>query len=287
MTSKQTFSILFWINSSRAKDNMAEIYARIVVNRKRVNISLKTKIDIEKWDKNKGRLKTKDQGSLLVNEFIEQTRSQIFQCYMDLKANKETITAPSVKARYLGEDEDHTSMKELIAYHNEKMQHVLHPNTMRHFQTSQNYIMEYIKKEYKCKDYLLKDLDYSFVIGSESFLRSYKPKHYQVKIGNNTIMKHIQRLRKMIRMAFHMEWINRDPFVKFKPKLIKKERDFLTQTELERLESFSCSIDRLTNVKDLFVFSCYTGIPYGDLMLLRKKNIVEGEDGRNCSICRK
>ena len=78
MTSTQTFSILFWINSSRAKDNMAEIYARIVVNRKRVNISLKTKVDIEKWDKNKGRLRSKDKGSLLVNEFIEQTRTQIF-----------------------------------------------------------------------------------------------------------------------------------------------------------------------------------------------------------------
>jgi integrase len=61
--------------------------------------------------------------------------------------------------------------------------------------------------------------------------------------------------------------------------LIKKEREFLSQAELEKLENLSCSIERLTNVKDLFVFSCYTGIAYGDIMLLTKKNIVEGEDG--------
>lgn len=279
MTSKQTFSILFWINSSRAKDNMAEIYARIVVNRKRVNISLKTKVDIKKWDKNKGRLKSKDPGSLQINRFIEQTRTQIFQSYMDLQANYESVSATSVKSRFLGEDEHHTSIKELIAYHNEKMQHVLNPATMRHFKTSQNYIMEYVHKEYKSKDYLLKNLDYGFIIGFESFLRSYKPKHYQPQIGNNTIMKHIQRLRKMVTMAFHMEWITKDPFVKFKPKIIKKERDFLTQNELERLEKLSCSVERLTQVKDLFVFSCYTGISFGDIMLLTKKNIVDGEDG--------
>lgn len=279
MTSKQTFSILFWINSSRAKDNMAEIYARIVVNGKRANVSLKMKTDIERWDSNKGRLRTKDKGSLLINGFIEQTRTQIFQCYMDLKVSGGTISAQSIKARFLGEDKDHASMRDIIVYHNEKMEHILHYDTMRHFQTSQAYVIEFIQREYKSTDYLLKDLDYGFVIGFESFLRSYKPKHYQAKIGNNTVMKHIQRLRKMIRMAFHMEWIEKDPFIRFKPKLIKKERDFLSQAELEKLENLSCSIERLTNVKDLFVFSCYTGIAYGDIMLLTKKNIVEGEDG--------
>jgi integrase/recombinase XerD len=279
MTSSQTFSILFWVNNSRAKEGLAEIYARIVVNGRRANISLKTKINPEHWDKSKGRLRTKDKGSLQVNGFIEQTRTQIFQCYMDLKASGSTFTAQSLKARFLGEDQDHKSMTELIAYHNEKMQPKLHYDTMRHFKTSQNYIMEYIQKEYKCSDILLKDLDYKFVIGFESFLRSYKPKHYRVEIGNNTVMKHIQRLRKMVRMAFHMEWIEKDPFIKFKPKLIKKEREFLAETELERLENLSCSITRLTNVKDLFLFSCYTGIAYGDIMLLTKNNIVEGEDG--------
>lgn len=53
MTSSQTFSILFWINASRAKDNMAEIYARIIVNRKRANVSLKIKVEIEKGIKRK------------------------------------------------------------------------------------------------------------------------------------------------------------------------------------------------------------------------------------------
>ena len=52
MGSSTTFSILIWINSSRAKNNAAELYARITVNSKRVNISLKKKIDINTTDNN-------------------------------------------------------------------------------------------------------------------------------------------------------------------------------------------------------------------------------------------
>jgi len=57
MKTQNTFSILFWINASRAKNNEADLFARITVNQKRVNISLKRKVSIESWDKSKSRLK--------------------------------------------------------------------------------------------------------------------------------------------------------------------------------------------------------------------------------------
>lgn len=57
MKTSKTFSILFWINASRAKNNEAEIYARITVDRKRVNISLKRKVNINLWDVVKKRVK--------------------------------------------------------------------------------------------------------------------------------------------------------------------------------------------------------------------------------------
>ncbi|MGB5378229.1 phage integrase SAM-like domain-containing protein [Muriicola sp.] len=140
-------------------------------------------------------------------------------------------------------------------------------------------MIEYIKYEYDKEDMYLQDLNYEFVIGFESFLRSYHPKHYQGSIGNNAVMKHIQRLRRMIPLAYHLEWIERDPFVKFKPKMEKKEREFLTKNELHRIEIFSTTIDRLTVVKDLFPFSGYTGISYGDIMDLDKNSVVKGIDG--------
>src|SRR5690606_28711094 len=141
------------------------------------------------------------------------------------------------------------------------------------------YLLAYVGKEYKSSDINLHDLDYAFVIGFESFLRSYKPDHYQGSIGNNAVMKHIQRLRKMVTLAYHIEWIDRDPFVKFKPVLEKKEREFLTDSELKSIENLFSPIERLTVVKDLFIFSCYTGISYGDIMKLTNNNVLTGIDG--------
>jgi len=279
MKTSQTLGILFWINLSRAKDQKAELYARITVNGKRCNISLKYKVNVNSWDSQKARLKGKGRDAVQTNEYIEVMHNKIFQSYMDLKAKDAIITAQKVKSRFLGEDEKHPTIQELITYHNNKMKYILHKDTMRHYKTSQKYITEYIEKEHGLQDFHLKDLNYSFIIGFEDFLRSYKPKHYQPKIENNTIMKHLQRLRKMVTMAYKNEWIDRDPFIKYKCKVVKKEREFLTQAELDRLEQFSCSVARLNIVRDLFVFSCYTGIAFGDLMLLTEGNIVEGEDG--------
>jgi len=66
------------------------------------------------------------------------------------------------------------------------------------------------------EDMELADLDYKFVLNFENFLRKHKPRHYQKQIGNNTTMKHIQRLRKMVTLAYHIEWIDNDPFRKFR-----------------------------------------------------------------------
>ena len=85
-------------------------------------------------------------------------------------------------------------------------------------------------------------------------------------MGHNTIMKHIQRLRKMVTLAYNMELIEKDPFRRWKNTFQKKERDFLNLSELKQIEDLNFHNDRLDRVRDLFVFSCYTGISYVDIM---------------------
>ncbi|WP_262910188.1 site-specific integrase [Zunongwangia profunda] len=92
-------------------------------------------------------------------------------------------------------------------------------------------------------------------------------------MGHNTAMKHLQRLRKMVTMAYHHEWIPKDPFVRFKSSFINKRRELLTEEELEAIENFQSSINRLNIVKDIFLFSCYTGLSYIDITKLTMDNI--------------
>ncbi len=279
MSPSSTFSILIWINFSRAKNNSAELYARITVNSKRANISLKKKIDINTWDKAKSRVKGNSQEARIINQYIEQTKSSIFQTYQELKSERKLITAQLIKARFLGTDNEKQTIQGVIKYHNEYLAHKLHKDTLRSYKTSQRYILEFIKGKYKTSDVYLENLNYQFIIGFENFLRNYVCKKSLRKIGNNTTIKHIKRLRKMINMAIALEWLNKDPFIKFKAKLEKREREFLTQIELEFIEDYESKISRLDLVKDLFLFSCYTGIAYVDIMELTNKNILKGIDG--------
>ncbi|UMB60155.1 site-specific integrase [Lutibacter sp. A80] len=279
MKTQNTFSILFWINASRAKNNEADLFARITVNQKRVNISLKRKVSIESWDKSKSRLKGNGQEARALNNYIDQTQAAIFKAYQDLVSENKLITSQVIKARYLGIDQQHYSLQNIIDYHNTNFAHKLHKATLGLYKTTQGYLMEFVLKEYKTSDIYLRELNYSFLVKFDNFLRGYKLSRNKKRIGNNTIIKHMQRLRKMVTMAFHMEWIERDPFVKYKPSFIKKEREFLSKKELESIQDYSTDIERLNLVKDLFIFSSYTGIAYVDIMKLTKDNIVLGIDG--------
>ena len=279
MRTSSTFSILFWVYGKRAVNNKANIYIRVTLNGKRVNISLKKKINISTWDEKLQRANGNDKDSRILNLYLNEVQSKVYRIYEDFKRDEVPFTSQMVKAKFLGADKTRFSFQNLIDYYNEKMQHKLHKNTMGQYKTSQRYMMEYILKEYKLTDIPLFNLEYSFIVGFEDFLRSYVPKSGQSKIGNNTAMKHIKRLRSMVTLAYRMKWMERDPFVNFKMKIKKKERGFLTNFELLSIEDLSSSIERLTVVKDLFIFSCYTGISYVDIVQLSDDNIVMGIDG--------
>lgn len=151
--------------------------------------------------------------------------------------------------------------------------------TQKNYFTTQKYISKFLKKHFNTIDMYLKQLDYNFILKFEKFLREYKLLDHQKKMGNNSVMKHIERFRKMVTLSFKLGWIERDPFINFKAKFKKVERGFLTEIELEKIEEKSFSIPRLQLVKDLFVFSCYCGLSYIDVINLAENNINLGIDG--------
>lgn len=138
MKTQNTFSILIWINASRAKNNEAELFARITINQKRANISLKRKIDINSWDKNKAKAKGNSQQARLLNQYLDQVKAKLVHTHQILSNQNKLITAQLIKAAYLGEDETHKSLKEIITYHSNKIKNTLTPGTIRNFGITEN-----------------------------------------------------------------------------------------------------------------------------------------------------
>ena len=279
MKTTSTFSILFWADLARAKDRQASIYARITVNGKRATLSLKRKVPVSDWDAHKGRARGTNQNTRILNSYLEEVNSSLFKSYQDLRNERKLITSHAVKARYLGEDEQNHSITDIINYHKEDMEGKLKWGTQKNYYTTQNYVFNFLLKTYKTTDMYLRELNYDFIIKFEKHLREHVPKDHQKKMGNNTVMKHIERLRKLINLAFKLGWIERDPFLNFKAQFIKNERGFLSLEELKVIEEKQFTIERLQLVKNLFVFSCYTSLSYIDVINLSQDNINIGIDG--------
>ncbi|MDO6803020.1 site-specific integrase [Wenyingzhuangia sp. 1_MG-2023] len=287
MKSLKSYAILFWIYTNRAKNGYTNVYARITINSQRANISLKKKVEVSKWDATKGKIKGNTIEARQINVFLDKQKEKINKAYQELEYEGKLITAQLVKARYLGSDQKHKSLQDLITYHNQFVANKIHKDTLKSYKTSQRYLMEYIQEKLHTTNIYLKELDYQFILSFETFLRNYKPTNGQIKIQNNTVMKHIQRFRKMIKMAVEMNWINKDPFVRFSPTIEKKQREYLSETELEKIQNYHSNIPRLRLVKDLFLFSCYTGLSYIDIRNLSPDNIAKGIDGNNWIITKR
>ncbi|MBO0320673.1 site-specific integrase [Muricauda sp. CAU 1633] len=280
MRSNSTFSVLFWLYSARSKNGKAPIYARISVNGKKLNISLKRRIKINYWDPERQRVKNSTIDAKSINQYLDEFYSGLFQSFQQLRIEGKHITPHSVKARFMDEEVEnqHFTMRDLVSYHNSNMFPKLHGNTSRLYLTSQKYIFLFLKTKLKLEDIRLDELNYKFILDFENFLRKHKPNHYQKQIGNNAVMKHIQRLRKMVSLAYRLEWIDKDPFRQFKQRLTPTNREYLGSEELQAIEKLKLHSKRLKTVRDLFVFSCYTGVCYTDLMLLTEDNVVMGLD---------
>ena len=281
MRTSSTFSILFWIYGTRVKNNQTSIYARVTVNGKRANISLKHKVDVRTWDAKRQRAKGNGETSRTLNQYLDQVHSQLFQCFKNLKLSGKLITAELIKAQYLEEGDNSKTLQDLLEYHTKKTEKTLAIGTLRNFGVTQGYISRYVSNILNTSDVYLKELDYKFICDFESFLHSYWPKGHPKAMSNNTVMKHIQRFRKIVTLGYHIEWMERDPFSRWKPTYEKRERPYLTDNELSNIETYYFPIERLERVRDLFVFSCYTGIAFSDIMNLTRDNILKGIDGND------
>jgi len=151
-----------------------------------------------------------------------------------------------------------------MTYHNQDMKETIAWGTLKNYFTTQKYLQKYLKEKLHTSDILLKEINYKFVTSFEYFLKSFKPLDHHKPLGNNGVMKHMERFRKMINVALKNEWMEKDPFKAYKLKFNKYEKGYLTVEQLELIENKQFAIERLQYVKDLFIFSCYTGLAYTD-----------------------
>ncbi len=213
----------------------------------------------------------------IINNHIEQTITDIYNHYRSLALEDKEITATSLKNAWLGIGEKPKMLVEVFEEHNNNMKKLIGIDftysTYQRYKTTLSHIKEFMQAKYKIDDIPFNKVDYKFIADLELHLKTVR------KCCHNSSTKYIKNFKKIARIAKANDWIKADPFVNHKFKPQKVDRGYLTESELEIMRVKEFAVDRLTNVRDIFLFACYTGLAYSDLKSLTKENIIEKSNG--------
>ncbi|TRX70397.1 site-specific integrase [Carboxylicivirga sp. M1479] len=280
MINQQTFAILFFYRSKRKSKTSGTIYIRITANGLRSDFTSNLKTLKSEWDPKKGHFKGSSIKAKTNNFMLEQIKTKLMCIYQEIRLEEDFILPAMIQRKFMGTDDKQHSLLSLIAYHYDTQKNTLEIGTLKHYKTTKKYLVAFLFELNKSNDIYLKKIDYRFITDFEAFLRKYQPPEQAIrKLAHNSIMKHLARLRTLINLAIKLEWIENDPFKFYKICYKKSKRTFLSKDELFKIETKNFSFERLQIVKDLFLFSCYTGLAYSDIKALTTNNIIIGIDG--------
>ncbi|HKO78893.1 MAG TPA: site-specific integrase [Chitinophagaceae bacterium] len=278
MKSTNNFAVRFILRHTNNNLPEAVIFARIIVDKKQVEISLNKSIDPASWNREKQCAFGSKELVRRINPYIDEVRFKLNDCYRQLTMQDTFITAKAIKSLFVGEEPIHNTLLSLMHYHSDNSKMILKQGTLKNYSATEKYIHRFLKQRYKCDDVLLTQLNYQFISQFELFLRTAEPLDKSNPLTNNGIMKHLERLRKIVTMGVKLEWIPKDPFIRYKLRFQKTERDFLIEDEIEVLETIKLPNDKLEKTRDLFLFACYTGLAYTDMANLQPHSIIIGID---------
>lgn len=277
MLTQSTFSLLFWIRKSKIKNGKAPISCRITVNGQRAELSAQREVAILDWDTKAQIVTGRNHEAKEINNHLAMIKVKLLNCQSKLEARGVPTTAEALKLEYTGIIERPRMLMEIIRQHNNDIKTLINKGyskaTWVKYETTKKHIEGFLKWKYSITDLNIKKLGFEFITDFEFYLRSQK------NIDINTNGKYIKNVKKIIKECVAKNWLEKDPFMAYKVKAKKTERDFLTELELQSIQDKEFDMERLAQIRDVFVFSCYTGLAYIDLYNLSPNNISLGIDG--------
>lgn len=253
------------------------IYLRIIVDLKRVEISIGRDCYPDKWCRRSERMLGNRADAKALNRYMDQFQTKVYDAEEYLVRHSLEVTADSVRNQVLGKKETAITVLQVFAEHNRRVEALVGKEfaagTLERYRTSYKHSQDFIEWKYRAKDLDIKKIDHQFISEYEFYLRTVR------NCANNSAVKYIKNFGKIVRICLANGWIAVNPMLNYKAKLKKVDRVFLSEEELKKLCKKEFAIERVAQVRDIFVFSCYTGLAYADVKKLRRDEIVKGIDG--------
>ena len=246
---KSTFRILFLARWELEKNGKVPLCARITIDGEKVKFSLKSEVSSSIWDPKSGRAKGQTKEALQLNRYLDSIKGQMITHYHSLSEANEVVTASMVRDAFLGTNIKSNTLLAVFEEFNDRQEKLigidLAQSTFNKYDLTYRRLKEFLKVKMRKNDTLLCQVDRNFVMDFEAYLKiEYK-----------------------------------DPFCDHKLKKVKKDRGYLTKSELESIIDFKPDNKRLEKVRDIFLFCCFTGYDYSTTAALTDKDLVADDDG--------
>ena len=277
---EQKMTIMFYGKKIRLNDaTIVSIYLRATINGQRFEVTTKRTIESNKWNQLTGKVKGNLEEARSINTHLDIMRNKVYDYQRLILQEGNIFTKEELKNKWFGIEEQSHSLVSFFQKHNDQLKSLIGKDntkaTHTKYCTTLDHLISFLQWKFKKSDINISKINYSFITDFEFYLKSEK------NCNHNTTIKYISNTRKIINNCLKNGWINKDPFTGF--KMTKKEvvREILTEKELETLQQKELANQRLRQVRDIFIFSCFTGLAYIDAKRLKRSQVVTDTEGEH------
>jgi integrase len=257
------------------EDGRCPVMARLTIHNSEAVFSAKMTVPADKWAS--GRAAGKSKTAMEINRKLDELRASALSYHRELSAVKEKVTAEYVKNLILGMASGQETLLAYFRAHNEKFDKRVGVNrsegSAKSYRNAMNHVARFIAEKYHLSDIPFSALDRSFIDKYDIHLR------VDCGLAPGTIVIQTVRLGTIINKAIAEGIITADPFAGYEPERPVRKPKYLTDYEVKRLMTTLLKSPKHYLIRDLFLFSCHTGIPYGDMCALSDSDLSPAEDG--------
>ena len=270
-------NILFVLITNKPKpDGTLPIYLRITYSTKMVQMSTGLSVQKKQWNKITHKIMGNSLEVDTKNETLKLLELKVWGVFNNLLRQDRPFTVYSIKELLIHGGKSNHTLLELLDVYVSRIEKLLHkeysPSSLEKYSNTRMRVKTFIKYQFKREDIFIHEVNNSFVMDFLDFLK--------VKYDNNpkTIQKHNQRLVTMVSYSVKRGLIEKVPFNSVKVFVPPKMVTYLSQDEVDRIEQSDFQNERLNIIRDMFIFSVYSGFSYTELKNLHESHlkIIDG-----------
>lgn len=277
----EKFKVLLYLKKSGLdKSGKAPIMGRITVNKSMAQFGTKLSCTPKLWNPRESRLDGKSRETVEINQKIEKLLLAVHSAFDNLAERKKPFDAEAVKNMYQGSMNTQLTLLALLDRHMEDLKARIGidvaPTTLATYFYTHRSLGKFIKKKFKTKDVAFGQLNEQFIREYQDFVL------FEQGYAMDSVRHYLAILKKICKMAFKEGHSERFHFAYYKlPQQKETTPKALSRESFEKIRDFDIPENRRSHrlTRDLFLFACYTGTSYADIVRITNENLFTDEEG--------